>query len=131
MEVQEIRIASFLGTLIAVLILVALPAVALGAVLALITRVQRSRTRVIEQQIALTDAIHAELGAVAAPVVVKPIFGPWRVTFAVPFARPALIEQLIVITTRVLGAVSPAGVRIVLTPRVEAPRVAGLKGLAA
>jgi hypothetical protein len=109
-------------TLVAVVILVALPAVALAALLALITRVQRSRTRVIEQQIALTDAIHAELGAVVAPVVVKPIFGPWRVMFAVPFGRPALVEQLIVITSRVLASVSPAGIRIVLTPRPDVRR---------
>jgi hypothetical protein len=110
-------------TLLAVVVLVAGPALALAGLLALVTRVQRSRTRVIEQQIALTDAIHAELGAVAAPVVVKPMFGPWRVTFIVPFTRPALVEQLILITSRVLASVSPTGIRIVLTPRAEAPRV--------
>ena len=109
-------------TLLAVLILITLPALALGAVLALLTRFQRSRAYVIERQIALTDAIHAELGAVAAPVVAKPVFGPWRVTFAVPFGRPALVEQLVVITSRVLGAASPAGVRIVLMPRADVPR---------
>ncbi len=109
-------------TLLAVLILVTLPVLALGALLALVTRWQRSRAHVIEQQIALTDAIHAELGAVVAPVVAKPVFGPWRVTFAVPFARPALVEQLIVITSRVLASVSPAGVRIVLTPRADVRR---------
>ena len=106
-------------TLLAVIMLITLPALALGALLALITRVQRARLHVIEQQIALTDAIHAELGAVAAPVVVKPVFGPWRVTLAVPFGRPALVEQLVVITGRVLASASPAGVRIVLTPRPD------------
>jgi hypothetical protein len=116
METQE---GSVVLALFAVLMLVAVPAVALGVVLAIVTRVQRARTHVIEQQIALTDAIHAELGAVAAPVVVKPMFGPWRVTFAVPFGRPALVEQLIVITSRVLKSVSPSGVRIVLTPRAD------------
>jgi hypothetical protein len=109
-------------TLVAVIVLITLPALALGAVLALVTRWQRSRAHVIEQQIALTDAIHAQLGAVAAPVVAKPVFGPWRVSFAVPFARPALVEQLVVITSRVLAPVSPAGVRIVLTPRADVPR---------
>ncbi|MEX2147766.1 MAG: hypothetical protein WED01_12215 [Candidatus Rokuibacteriota bacterium] len=109
-------------TLLAVLVLVMLPVLALGALLALVTRLQRSRAHVIAQQIALTDAIHAELGAVAAPVVAKPVFGPWRVSFAVPFGRPALVEQLVVITSRVLGAASPAGVRIVLTPRADVPR---------
>src|SRR5688500_13120179 len=109
-------------TLLAVVVLIAVPVLVLVALLTLVTRVQRSRTRVIEQQIALTDAIHAELGAVAAPVVVKPIFGPWRVTLAVPFGRPALIEQLIVITSRVLASVSPAGVHIVLTPRADVRR---------
>lgn len=109
-------------TLVAVGALIALPALVLVALLALLTRVQRSRERVIEQQIALTDAIHAELGAVAAPVVAKPVFGPWRVTFMVPFARPALVEQLVLITSRKLAAVSPAGVRIVLTPRTDMPR---------
>jgi len=116
MEMQE---GSVVLALFAVLMLLAVPAAALGVVLAIITRVQRARTRVIEQQIALTDAIHAELGAVAAPVVAKPMFGPWRVTFAVPFGRPALVEQLIVITSRVLKSASPAGVRIVLTPRAD------------
>jgi hypothetical protein len=110
-------------TLAAVVIVVTVPALALAALLALVTRVHRSRTHVIEQQIALTDAIHAELGAVAAPVIVKPLFGPWRVMLTVPFARPALVEQLVRITGRVLASVSPAGVRIVLTPRAEAPRV--------
>jgi hypothetical protein len=116
MELQE---GSVVLALFAVFMLLAVPAVALGLVLAIVTRVQRARTHVIEQQIALTDAIHAELGAVAAPVVVKPMFGPWRVTFAVPFGRPALVEQLIVITGRVLKSVSPSGVRIVLTPRAD------------
>jgi hypothetical protein len=106
-------------TLAAVIVLIALPALALGGLLALVTRWQRARARVIEQQIALTDAIHAELGAVAAPVVVKPVFGPWRVTFAVPFGRPALVERLVVITSRVLASASPAGVRIVLMPRAD------------
>jgi hypothetical protein len=109
-------------TLLTVLILVTVPAVAFGALLALLTRLERSRAYVIEQQIALTDAIHAELGAVVAPVVAKPVFGPWRVTFAVPFGRPALVEQLIVITSRVLASASPAGVRIVLTPRADVRR---------
>ena len=109
-------------TLLAVVMVVTVPALALAALLALVTRLQRSREHVIERQIALTNAIHAELGAVAAPVVVKPVFGPWRVTFAVPFGRPALVEQLVVITSRVLASVSPAGIRIVLTPRVDVPR---------
>ncbi len=118
MELQEIRIASFIGPA-TVVALIALPTLALVALLALVTRWQRARAHVIEQQIALTDAIHAELGAVAAPVVAKPVFGPWRVTLAVPFGRPALVEQLIVITGRVLKSVSPSGVRIVLTPRAD------------
>lgn len=77
------------------------PVFAIVALLMLAEGVQRARSRVAARQIMLTDAIHAELGAVVAPVVRKRAFRPWRVTFS--GAGAAEVGRLLSITDRVLG----------------------------
>jgi hypothetical protein len=78
------------------------------------------------RQIALTDAIHRELGAVAAPVVSRRPGGGWLVSMAVPLDRPGTTAAIVRITERMFardgGGVDP--LRILLTPAVARP-VAG------
>jgi len=75
---------------------------------------RKRRARIMARQIELTDAIHAELGAAAAPFVTKRAFGPWLVRYAMP-AEPAPIDRLIAITHRVLGPCRNGDVEIVFT----------------
>jgi hypothetical protein len=78
------------------------PVFAIVALLVLAEVRQRAQSQVIARQILLTDAIHAELGAVVAPVVEKRTFRPWRVTF--PGAGAQDVGRLLSITDRVLGS---------------------------
>lgn len=80
-------------TLVGILVL----ATPMALLLTLTARLDHSRLRrrlEIAQQIALTDAIHAQLGAVAAPVVRRQREG-WRVAVAVPFERPAVVDAVL------------------------------------
>ena len=77
------------------------------------------------RQIALTNAIHRELGAVAAPMVSRR-GGGWLVSMAVPLDRPGTTAAIVRITERMFA---PAGggadpLRILLTPAATRP-VAG------
>lgn len=57
----------------------------------------RRRTRLAEiaQQIAVTDAVHAALGAIVSPVVRRTLGRGWRVAIAVPLDRPDTVSQVI------------------------------------
>jgi hypothetical protein len=109
---------------VAVLIVLLTPAVVLVALLLAIERRSRARADVVARQIMLTDAIHAELGAIVAPVVEKRAFRPWRVVFALPAERVREMTRLIAITDRVLGArfATSDDVQIVFTRPASAPR---------
>ena len=120
-------------TLVGIFALVAIPFVAVSALLRLVERRQDRRDLQRDQQIMLTDAIHWELGAVAAPVVRRRSDGGWRVSMAVPFDRPAVVTALLGVTARHFAAEKRAGrLEIVLRPdtagvrprssRLEAPR---------
>jgi len=86
--------------LVAVLVFVAIPFVAVSALLKLAERLQDRRDLQRDQQIMLTDAIHWELGAVTAPVVSRRPGGGWRVSMAVPIDRPAVVAALLRVTAR-------------------------------
>jgi hypothetical protein len=75
--------------------LAALPLVLTGALLVLVGRLQRRRIAEVVRQIRLTDAIHARLGAVAAPVVRKPLGRPWQVQVAAPLEQPEIVDPLL------------------------------------
>lgn len=94
------------------------PPLAIVLLLLLAARVQRSRDEAAAQQIMLTDAIHRELGAVAAPFVRRPLRGPWQVTLALPFARPGLVAAVLAIVHRALARAG-GGVEIVVTDQEE------------
>ena len=85
-----------------------LPAAAVVALSLLVEVTQRARSRVLERQVRLTDAVHAELGAIVSPVVEKRAFRPWRVVFALPSGRAGDVSRLVSITDRVLADDPPA-----------------------
>jgi len=71
----------------------------------------------VARQIELTDAIHRELGAVAAPTVKRRAAGGWLVRISVPLDRPALVAAILRVTEAVFTARgSRTGLRIVLAP---------------
>ena len=92
----------------------------LGAVAVLLTIAARRERRIADaaaRQIAVTDAIHRELGPVVAPTVEPRSWGPWRVTIPVPFERPDMIASVLGITHRTVAHDRP--MEIVLTPQEE------------
>jgi uncharacterized RDD family membrane protein YckC len=96
------------------------------ALLRLADFVSARREASLGRQIALTNAIHRELGAVAAPVVSRGPGGGWLVSMAVPLDRPGTTAAIVRITVRMFA---PAGggadpLRILLTPAATRP-VAG------
>ena len=104
-------------TLVAVLVIVAIPFLAVSALLKFVERRQDRRDLQRDQQIMLTDAIHWELGAVAAPVVSRRPGGGWRVSMAVPLDRPAVVATLLRVTAHHFAAEKAAErLEIVLRP---------------
>ena len=66
-----------------------LPFLAVWGLLVLSRRVAVAREACVARQIALTDAIHRELGAVAAPEVRRSRSGTWIVSVRLPWSvRP-------------------------------------------
>lgn len=111
-------------TAAAIVVILLAPAALLVVLLLAVEGRQRARDEVVARQIMLTDAIHAELGAVVSPVVQKRAFRPWRVVFALPEERIRDMARLISITERVLGARlrSSGDLHIVFTRPASAPR---------
>ncbi len=62
-----------------------LPVALLTAALLLSTWRERIRLVAAARQIAVTDAIHGELGAIVAPVVRRRLWGRWQLVIPVPF----------------------------------------------
>jgi len=56
---------------------------------------QRTHLDEIARQIAVTDAIHAELGAVVSPVVHRTLGRGWRLTIPVPLDRPDTVTRVV------------------------------------
>jgi len=75
----------------------------------------RRRQGEVARQIELTDEIHRELGAVAAPTVERGPGGAWIVTMRVPLERPGTVAALLRITHRVFARTAHAPLRVVLT----------------
>ena len=81
---------------------------------------QRTRLDEIAHQIAVTDAIHAELGAVVSPVVRRPLGRGWRLTIPVPLDRPDTVTQVVSAACSVFSEperTRPGRFEIVLTPQ--------------
>ena len=67
-----------MSAVLGVMALVLMPSAALLLLLKVVDAVQRRRAETVARQIAVTDAIHRELGAIVAPVV-RRRRGGWRV----------------------------------------------------
>jgi len=100
------------------------PFAAIIGLLRLAEHVSRRRELSRERQVLLTDAIHRELGAAAAPDVRQGRGGEWLVTMRVPLDRPGTVAALLGITQRTFAARDGAGtprLRISLTPQTPRP----------
>jgi hypothetical protein len=82
-----------MATLVAVLILIA-PFAALAAAMTLLEHRGERRRAEIRRQVALTDALHARLGAMVAPIV-RRRGAAWHVAVAVPFERPSVVTEVL------------------------------------
>jgi hypothetical protein len=122
-------------TLAMVVAVVLLPASLVAAVLLAVGRIDRARAARIARQVAVTDAIHRELGAVVAPVVKRRFGRDWRVEMAVPFESPAIVGHVVSIAhTAMLRAAGRRRIEIVLAaqePRVRPNNVRKLQPVAA
>jgi hypothetical protein len=72
------------GMVVKIAVCALLGCVLVGGPLVLVDRMRARRRAAIARQIALTDALDAQFGALVAPMVRKPLFGPWEVWMAVP-----------------------------------------------
>ena len=108
----------------AVVVVLGIPVAALIGLLSLAARLQARREQLIARQIALTDAIHAALGPIVAPVV-RRRRGGWLGVLPVPAGHPQ-IALMVEIAQAELGA----DAQIVLVrqepapPRARRPRAA-------
>ena len=101
-----------------------LPFLAVWALLDLSRRIQRRREERVARQIALTDAIHRELGPVAAPDVTRSLSGEWTVSMRLPLEREATVGVITRLTQDVfrrLDRQDPPRLRLVLIPQVARP----------
>lgn len=86
----------------------------------LVDRSRRRRALAVERQIALTDALDGRLGPVVAPVVRKPLWGPWEIRIAVPFLHPAALATILAVVEDTLGGMPDLDsrpYRVVLRPQ--------------
>jgi hypothetical protein len=109
-----------MATLLAIVVVTA-PIVGLTVLLLLAERRQARRRDEIGRQIALTDALHARLGAAVAPVVGWRRHA-WQVAVAVPFERPALVATVLATIDEVFGRARYEVVLSRQTPAVPTSR---------
>lgn len=101
-----------------------LPFLAVWALLDLSRRVQRRREERVARQIALTDAIHRELGAVAAPEVTRSWSGTWTVSMRLPLHREGTVGVITRLTQDVfrrLDRPDSPRLRLILIPLAVRP----------
>ena len=93
-----------IGTLIVTgtLILAAVPVAGIFGILWLSDRVRARREVGRRLQIAITDAVHGALGAVAAPLVTRRPGGGWRIQMRVTPGRSDLAAALVRVTEDVM-----------------------------
>ena len=104
-----------MSVLLAALATIAIPFLAVSALLRFSERLQDRQEMARERQIELTDAIHWELGAVAAPVVRHRLFGGWRVSMAIPLDRVGEVGAVVRLTAKLFRSAAEP-LEIVLRP---------------
>jgi len=106
------------------IMIVLVPFLAVWALLDVSRRIQRRREERVARQIALTDAIHRELGAAAAPEVTRSLTGEWTVSMRLPLHREGLVGVITRLTQDVfrrLDRQDPPRLRLVLIPQAVRP----------
>jgi hypothetical protein len=112
-------------TILPGLMVAATPFLVVGGLLWLARGLSRRREARLARQIALTDAIHRELGAAAAPEVQQGWTGAWTVKMAVPLERAALVGALTRITHEFfarLDGPEPPRLTVLLSRQEPRPR---------
>ncbi len=107
-------------TLVGILVF-AMPIAALVGLARLTERHRAHRESEILRQIALTDALHARLGALVAPVIHRR-GRVWQVAVAVPFERPGVGATVLETVDDMLGRVRYEVVLSRQAPAVVSPR---------
>ena len=93
---------------------------------------RKRRETVIARQIALTDALDGRFGPIVAPVVMKPLFGPWEVRIAMPFLRSGVLARMLSVIDDVFadGEPMPSNpYRIIFTVAQNAHRSGAARGV--
>ena len=95
----------------------------LGGPILLVDWSRKRREAAVERQIALTDSLDGQLGAIVSPVVTKPLFGPWEIQIGVPLSRVTAVGRILAIVNAVLSSVEgmdEKSYRVVLRVPVDA-----------
>lgn len=82
-----------------------------GGPMLLVDLSRKRRQTAIERQIALTDELDGQFGPIVAPVVKKPLFGPWEIQIAVPFLRSVAVARILSVVDNVFSGVDGTGSR--------------------
>ena len=101
------------------------PILVILGLLALAAWRDHRREAMIARQVRLTDAIADELGPIVAPLVAKPLGGPWRVEIQVPVGRPATVSRIVAIAHETLTRAGAGRYELVLTPEPTLARPLG------
>jgi len=99
----------------------------IGGPMFLMDWLRKRRETVIACQVALTDALDGRFGPIVAPVVTRPLFGPWEVRIAVPLYRsPMLAPMLAAVEAALVGidGMDPSSHHIFLNVTSDVQRVA-------
>jgi hypothetical protein len=89
---------------------------------------RKRRQQEIARQIALTDALDAELGPIVAPIVRKPLVGSWEIHLTIPIDQTGTAARVLSVVDCVFADVDGAGAppyRIFLTTRPTPWRLHG------
>lgn len=100
-------------------LVVLLPVALVIALLKVVAWRQQRRLAEIARQIAVTDAIHAELGAVVAPTV-RRLWHGWRLAIPVPFDDLGTVTRVVEAASRAFDAAeraTPGRFELVLSPQ--------------
>ena len=100
-------------------LVVLLPLALVVALLKVVTWRRQQQLAEIARQIRVTDAIHAELGAVVAPTV-RRLGKGWRLAIPVPFDDLGTVTRVVATASRAFDAAeqaAPARFELVLSPQ--------------
>jgi hypothetical protein len=109
-------------------VLVLLVFVLLGGPMFLVDWSRKRRQMAIQRQIMLTEALDGRLGAIVAPVVKKPLLGPWEIQIAMPFLPSAAVGRILSVVDEVFSShegMGSSSYRIFFRAKQDAPGETG------